>query len=416
MALFFKKNKRKESLKEDVTNLWTLIKTSGNKRFISDIYNEKTITPHEEMTECRRLYDTNGLVVSAVQTMRDFIIGDEIGVETEDNATKRFFDKFFIDSNFKHSLKIAIENMIITGNGYIELDNPASPTKFYPIMRSEFIWLDMDTKGNLIRYIQEIPGSQLGLKVKHFNIKYVYGTKRAVKGIEIPADKLIHLPYGLSRVEGYGRSPLASVISDGKILREIERALALVARYKAINKKILSFEDASDSKILAIQRYFSNLEDFENPIINEKVELADLTPQQVNLQSLTSYVDYLKRKITSALAPEFVIHGDAPNYATAQAQQRAFIIRINSIREMIEPTLTKILRRIAIKHKLDPLIKFKFGEFNFELREEKTKRILDMYNSGLITLNEARKELGLEQVEGADVFSWETKPSTNEEA
>jgi len=398
-------------LKEDATNLWTLTKSSGNKRFVSDVYSEKTLTPHEEMLECRRLYDTNGLVVSAVQTMRDFIIGDEISVETEDNATKKFFEKFFIDSNFKEALKVAIENMIITGNGYIEVDNPDYPSKFYPVTRSEFIWLDLDKNGNIIRYIQEIPGSQLGLKVKQFTLRYIYGTKRAVRGIEIPNTKLIHLPYGLSRVEGYGRSPLASVINDGKILREIERALALVARYKAINKKIITFEDATDSEVMMIKNYFSNLEDFENPIINKKVDLADLTPQQVNLQSLTSYVDYLKRKITSALAPEFVIHGDAPNYATAQAQQRAFIIRINSIREVIEPKLTKIIRKVAIKYKLDQLVQFKFGEFNFELREEKTKRILDMYNAGLITLNEARQELGLDKYEGGDIFSWETKPS-----
>jgi hypothetical protein len=41
---------------------------------IEDIYNERILTPHEEMKECRKIYLTNALAVTGVETATRVIL------------------------------------------------------------------------------------------------------------------------------------------------------------------------------------------------------------------------------------------------------------------------------------------------------------------------------------------------------
>lgn len=386
-------------------------KYSFNKKLIEDIYQEKILTPHEEMRECRILYLTNSLVVAGVEILKDVIIGDKLSVETKDRKTINFFEEFFENSGFLTALTEAVENFIIVGNGYIEkigsIANSNQILSFKALPLPELIWKDVEN-GKLKRYILEVPHTEVNVQgVSHHTITYL-GRKHYVRGIEISPDRLIHLRYGVGAYTEYGRSPIASSINDAKILREIERAYAVISRYKAVPRKIIRFTnddgtDISNEERLELENSLNNLEDFENPIINKKVETTDLSyaGKEVNLAPV---LDYLKTKQTLPLAPSFYILGQETNYAVAHDQKDLFLLRINHLRKMVANSINPILRQVALQNNLDPNIKLKFGDYSFDTEEDKVNRVIKKFQAGVISLEEARKELGYKKPKEEDTF------------
>ncbi len=422
--IFFRK---KEQLSTQ-GQIWLSRLISGkygfNKKLIEDIYQEKVLTPHEEMRECRNLYLTNSLIVTGVEVLKDVLIGDKLSVESNQKATVDFFEEFFENSGFIFALTEAVENFIIVGNGYIEklgsITNKNQILSFKALPLPELIWKDMKN-GKLQRYILEVPTPEQTEGVGWHTITYL-GRPQRIRGIEIQPNKLIHLKYGIGAFSEYGRSPLASSINDAKILREMERAYAIISRYKAVPRKVIRFlnEDGTDispEERLELENNLNNLEDFENPIVNKKVEIQDLSyaGKEINLAQV---MDYLKTKQTLPLAPSFYILGQETNYAVAHDQKDLFMLRVKHLRRMISNAINPILQQIALQNNLDPEVKLKFGEFSFDTEDDKVNRILRKFQSGVISLEEARKELGYKKPKEGDTFrnpsSLPFLPSENE--
>lgn len=392
-------------------------KYSLNKKLIQDIYEEKTLTPHQEMVECRRMYQTNSHIVTGVETLKEIIIGDKLSVETNNDQTREFFEQFFEDSGFMDAFHEAVENFIITGNGYMEkrgsVNNQNKIMAFSSVPMSELIYKDLQ-KGKLKRYILEYPYSSQQKDMNYFTINYL-GRHKSVRGREIPPSKLIHLKYGAGAYSEYGRSPLASSVNDGKVLREIEKSYALIARYKAIPKKIINLKNpdgtaVSDEDRTNFINNMSNLNDFENPITGKEVVMQDLSygGKEVNLQPI---IDYLKNKQSLPLAPSFYITGEETNYAVAHDQKNIFFLKVRYLRRLIKEAINPLLEQIARQNNLDPQVSLKFGEFSFEDEKEKENRVINKYKSGIISFEEAREELGLErEKEGENFLSSKEEP------
>jgi len=223
---------------------------------------------------------------------------------------------------------------------------------------------------------------------------------------------MVHIKLGNAAWGVYGRSDIAAVLDDLRILETIERSIAVISKYKAVPKKALMIEKRdgetplNEKELTMLANALKNQSDFENPILNRKLEALDLSSGGADIK-MDGYIDYLKRKITVSMAPEFLIHGQEVNRATSREQKQTYFLRIASKRAMIEPTLTKALMSYVIGLNNKLLIddfKFKFGEFDVVLPEEEEQRIQDRWQKGLITLKEARQLLGLEELEGTDYF------------
>jgi len=399
--------------------------------FLKDIYGDYILTPHEEMWECEKMSRENAFIQTAVEILKDILIGNELTVEAEDDDeyTKDFYDEWIQKSGYKLALAEAIENFIKLGNGYIEILpglKTGIPRKAIPIPRAWKIWIIPDEQGNL-HYYEEVPKTYRGKEAETVKVNYEgYGRYRTIRAVEYK-NPIQHFKWGISHIPHYGRSPLASAISDNKILREIERAMAVVARYKAIPRKLISINNAdgmgiSQKEIDNIIEYWNNLSDLENPVIGgKKIDLLDLSyaGQELNYDPMISY---LKKKITSVLAPQFYVHGDTTTYAVALEQKNLFYLTVMARRQMIEQPINDLFEEIRIKHNSlpvelrgkdwQPLKKawVKFGEFDFETKEEERAMALNLWNSGLITLDEARQKFELPPIgdeQGGNAFKWD---------
>ena len=410
--IFRNKSSKESNLHDKVTSqVWGAL----DSKFARDIFTRKRRTIHEEMELCKEAYRENSLVHTSVETMTDLIKGDGFFIDTKNELLKRQLEnKGFLQSGYSEAADVAVREAVITGNGYIEAirDEKGNIRKFLPFVNSEDIFIDYNYEsGKITRYVQRTYLQPTQAKKKPVSIRTPYGIETVIGNIISP-ENIIHIKLGNAAWGVYGRSDIVSILDDLRILETIERSIAVIAKYKAIPKKALMIEKRegetplNEKELIMLAEFLRNQSDYENPILNRKLEALDLSSGGSEIR-MEGYIDYLKRKITISMAPEFLIHGQEVNRATSREQKQTYFLRIASKRAMIEPTLTKALISYVMGLNNKLLIgefKFKFGEFDVILPEEKEQRVQERWQKGLITLKEARQLLGLEELEGTDYF------------
>ena len=381
------------------------LKMSG---FLFDIYNEKRQDPHEEMRMCEVAYRKNSYVVSGVELFAQAILGEQITVKNNNPDLPEEYTRY-VEQNvipkLKNPLKEVIEETIKTGNGYLYLTQPPEKNqvpKVTSLSRSYDVYVDYDKSLTPTRYIYHVPDNKQDYE--SHTISY-FNTQKTIRGMELEKDRVIHFKYGKSHIPVYGRSNLASSVDDVNIAYNLEKNLSIIARNKGINRKIITINDSEgdyipEEEMSTIQREYNRLDESQNFLLsNYEVDVKDLNYAGTHYEPQKD-LEYLKRKITMMLGPSFYFHGDSTNYSVADDQKDMFRLSVLNFRDMIKPKLNELIRRCVRKqfgvtrslHELS----IDFGEYTFTSEENKREGVIKQFRAGLITLNEAREELGLE--------------------
>lgn len=382
----------------------------ANPSSTKDIYREKILTPHDEMRMCRRMYNTNAHIATGVETMIRLILGDKLDVDSEDTKTQKFFqEEIFDKTQFIPALLEAVEGYAF-GNGYMEIQESAllkgRIVNFNPINQPENVFIDK-VQGKIKQYIWQLPTTTDNKNAATYTITYC-GRPMSIHGISISPSNIIHLKYGTGAYSEYGRSPLASSVNDTRILEEVERAYAVIARAKAIPKKAFRFtdyagNDISDTERAKMIRFMQETPDSENYIFNKKVEIQDIGYGGRDIR-MDNIVEHLKTKMTSPLCPSYYIHGDTTTYAVSDSQEAGLFLKVNSCRDEIARVINPLLQQIALQNGHDETVRLKFGSYAFESSAKKREAALREFLAGAITLNELREESGREKLKDGDRF------------
>jgi SPP1 gp7 family putative phage head morphogenesis protein len=368
----------------------------------------------------------NSLVRAALNQVAKFITGNEIKVVSEDERTAEFLQKYLDDRGFEYQQLDCILKTLITGNGYMEIDyslETGLPDRFYSIADPSRIYINFDKYGNpksdQEAYLQRVDPIYNEPDARWYELSYHIGYsyhKIRIKAIPVPWMKLVHFKLNQSINGVYGRSDLASIINDTEMLEEMERALAMIAKYRAVPKKIISFGDkdfpTNAEEIDSLAAYLENLAMEENAIVNKPYKMEDLSfsGKEINLDYALRHT---KRKIIAGIAPEFLVGlTEDVNRATAKEQLVAFIMSVMSDRKVFTSQIERfILKPVIEKYGLAKDAHIEFGKLDFEDVGSKANRISQMWTTNQITLNEARKELDMSEVEGGNIYygQWQAK-------
>lgn len=416
--------------------------------FMADIYNDEILTPHNEMLTCTEMRLTNTFIEGGGEILKNLLIGTELTIECEDDLTREWLEKWIERTGLWTALEEAIENYIFLGNGYIERRRELKTGMmvngcYEPVPRAERIWkmpsllngAGIEDGGKHWRYYEEVPKHSHNTKMKKDTLRgsnkplnvtlyyEPYDTRYTKMAYDLGVDRLIHFPWGIGPVAHYGRSPLACAVSDYKIMREIERSIAVIARHKAIPKKILELCDWNEEPLSPerkdeVVKYLNNLSDMENPVANGvKINPIDLSYGGAEVSFVQIY-DAIKQKLTAMLVPSFYLHGGVTNYAVALEQKMLFQSRIESKRKLLLSILNKELRMVIVEfNSLPPEdrgddeknlvlkgpVSFKFGDYDIDTKAENRLFALNEWREGVITLGELRDKLGEEPLEDEDL-------------
>lgn len=421
---------KQENMQKQVDELINGFEYFGMKRKLAkNIFNQKPLKTHEEKYRCKKAYNDNSYIQTGVNYLLNVVLGENPCIDSHSNILKKYAKKWGKYSNATKAIKQALRQAIITGDGYVKkIRGNKGSIKYKNIQQSEDMYIDMDYEtGRVKRYIQRVYYSQAKEKdidIKTFKIRTPHGREH-IKGVEYAPSKIKHFQFQEGNWSIYGRSPIASVLNDIMVLDRMERSLAVISMNKAIPKKLImpSDDNMNTQQIKKVINTLKKAKDFEDPVIGKKMTSIDITgTNSINLQP---YLDYFKRKISSCLSPEFIIHGELVNRNTSVEQKQLFYLAVGQIRdefiddinEMINEGLNANLN--ALEDKIDiPRDEFwySFGEYDIELREEKNKRILNEWQTGLIKLNEYREQMGYEQDEAlGDFYKYELTGTAGQE-
>ncbi len=397
----------------------------------TDIYRQRTMTPHQMMEEINIAYNTNPIFRSAVDTCADFIYGGDITFKSDDKYTEERGNAFIKETKMNRWILQVIRETIKSGNGWVEMDfNPVTglPIKFYPQADSSRWYINCDSHGDPLkkkRIVQDefgnwdqVPVDNLdeyyiqriapGIKYKHakwFNLSYYLDQKFRqfrIYGIPINMDKMIHFKLNIGVTGVYGQSYLASAINDNLILQELERSIAILAKYKAVPRKIIQYGDkdnpATGEELDDFIIYLESLQRDEDPLVNKPIKMDDLSfaGQDINLEYM---LNHIRKKLIAGVVPEFLTgFGADVNRATAQIELISYILSIYSKRKAFLDTLEETIMIPWLEREGLESGHLEFNELDFETKEEKTGRVMQLWSSNLRTLNDCLDELGYTQI------------------
>ena len=200
----------------------------------------------------------------------------------------------------------------------------------------------------------------------------------------------------------YGRSFLMSVIDDTDIIKEIVKNWSIIARYRALNAKIISVGDAENpatvEDIETLRSDFDAKRDSEHIILNKPHEINSLS-NVGEYDDMSAPVDWLRRDVTSGLVPNYLTPWNSDiNRATSEEVRVVFEYRLESMREELVAFLDKAIID-ELRKEYTWLAKdatFKFGEIDFDSKSEKLQFAGDLFDRNIITVNEYRELVGLE--------------------
>lgn len=397
--------------------------------FLRDIFQEEKLTPHKEFERVREMRQQNAFVETAVATVRDLIMGKHQRVVSEDEDTQEFFnEQWDARQSMIEAMRNSIDDFVAYFNGYAEIIGPRTdPDGFKAFTRPERMWIVNDDDGRTRGYVQEVPKRFIGANSDLDWIKVGYGrsnklNQQSIRGVMFEEDEVIHMKGSPGPIEDYGRSRLASAISDHKILKEIERSMAIFARFKSVPKKAIGITDSdgqplSQKEFDKLVRDWNRTGDFENFLTNGRqfdINDMDYADAQARFEPM---VNYLKRKITSVLGPEFYFHGETTTHAVSHSQQATFFLQVQGWRDQILKPWNRVLQEVAEARGLASDVHWEFGPFDFETDSMKREKALKAWNGGLITNNEARQLAGLDPAADeniGDAYKWEVddRPAT----
>lgn len=373
----------------------------GSFAFKYDIYGDTKLTPHEEMKAIINAYYYNSLINASINTLNKFMIKDGLTVEANDEIVQASIENFIRQSRIDEDLSIATNNFLLTGNTYYEIIGG----KFFVVPDSSRVYIDFDENLNPIKYIWELPRNAGVEGAKQYQISY-YGKnnwgKYPVYGVELK--NVLHIKTGFNKIPIYGRSFIASTLNDVSILYEIEKSIGILAKNRAVPKILFILKNASEMKVTQVADYLNSLNDDENAVLSlgEDFEMKDFSfsGKDINMDYM---INHIRRKIISGLAPEFLLGlGSEVNRATAKEELTAFILRVSSLRsEFLKPIKSYIAKQLNIS---EGAFDLKFGNFEFKDEAQEKAYYLNLYNSGVITKNELREQLGFVNVPEGDEF------------
>lgn len=399
-----------------------------NYKYAQDVFTEKTYTLHEEKAKCKKAYKDNSYIQMGVNYLLNIIMGDDPKIVSKNESLTLYAARWMFFSGYLKEVKAAIKEAIITGDGYVQkIKGDKGSFKYINIDNSEDMYIEFDYKNNRVkRYIQRVYYTEANAKKINLDT-FTISTPRGVEtinGIEYNPDEIIHFKF-MDNIWGvYGRSPIASVLNDVRIIDQMERALSVIARYKAIPKKIIMPDTTSEDEVLGdkevakIKNVLTNLVDFESPVIGTKLTAINLTDGGQSFD-MKPYLDYFKQKISVILTPQFIANGEIVNRATSQEEKQIYFLSISGIRKEFLPTIEetsregivaslKVLEEEGVKTPKARFV-FVFGRYDVELRVEKTERMQKEWNDGMITLDEYRIENDyISDDEFGTLYKWET--------
>ena len=383
---------------------------------------ENLRTPHWTMKQVLDMLEDRPSVMSGLRQIMLFTFSD-IRFTSSDQKSAEFANQWLDQRGF---LKDEMMNDGLlhygVGTSYIEpiyKDVAGGDGKvldaFFHVPDPSMIYRNLDAdEGDEDYWIMEVP-----YRVREFDgrepdkhyISYIRGDRLWqdwIWGIGYPKEKFIQRQHGWSRTPHYGWGVLCSAVDNEEVIQEIVKNWSLMAKYRSIGKKIISFLDSDGESVTPeelqnVKEDFANLGEEESMITNKQFEAEDLNFTQDN--NMQQEIDWLRKENMSTLVPNYMTaFASEATRATAKEAKVPFSLKLKSLQKENENFYTDLICG-SLKQEYDFLaddLSMEFGKPELYSKKDLANLMQRAFSNNVATMNEYRESIGLEPVKGGD--------------
>lgn len=383
---------------------------------------ESLKTPHFRMNKSLEMIEDNPSVFSGLTQLARFVVS-QISFKSQDDFTMEYYNQWL-------QLRPGIDEEIFQfvflglgcGNSYLEplytkdgkLDN------LFHVPDPSIIYYNLQARHDDEYWLMQMPSNIVnfkGMVVNQYPVYYMRGDAfwpNRIWAIPFNKKKYLAKKFTWGRDGLYGIGLLGSAVDNEDIRREIIKNWALIAKYQALGKKMISILDDSGksvgpNEIEKIATDFSMLGEEEHLFINRKMEQNEINFSGNNM--MNSELDFLRKDAGSALVPNYMTaFSQDSSYATAEAAKVPFSVMLKAVQKnvklFIEQEVVPKIKGNNAKLKED--VEVDLGQPELYSRRDLFDMMSQLYNMRAATFNELREAAGLTSVERGD--TWGEQP------
>jgi len=292
-----------------------------------------------DFEEIENVYKRVGLINGAVNKITDSIMGD-FTITIENEKSQEILDNFIHDSNFTTVLRSWINEGVLKGNGFMELDLENSKAR---VMNASHMYVMRNKKGKVLKYNQ-YTGNAKNFTVQKDKRKVVEFAENKIA--HLPLNKVPNDPYGI----GYTWPTLVAVnhytSSELDLHKLMTRKAGAPIHVQCGVKGEATDPSAIDDFKTKLQ-YMTNSTEWVSDA-NVEMKTIDFAGVGDNLMSLA---DHDIEQIAFGMQIPLVMMGKAnvPE-GLAKVQENTFKKFIDSVRTIIEDVIEeKVLRPLLVE-------------------------------------------------------------------
>ena len=379
---------------------------------------------HEyDLFEYSRIIDTEAMVAKAFERKRSLIFKNGYFFESDSKENIEYIEsrireiEYTTGKTFRSFIEEMAYNLVMFHNAYIALirDEKHSTGEVHEDGNKELEpiagWFNLPTE-SIQRKIK--PNGDISMYRQYID---------ANNFVLFRPDKIRHLKYNARGGFTIGAPPLEAVKDDILALRRIEESVETLI-YKGLfpmihvkvgteNRPATIMRDGTD-EVQAMNRIMQELDDYGGVTTNERVEIKAIGAESLALR-VEAYLEYFKDRVMLGLGVSDIDMGvgDSSGKATGQIISQTLKEAVINMQDAIADFITNSLftpllvesgrYKASYEIKCNEMVKFKFNHVDQEAQIKIESHILNLYNSGLISLNEARKEMGYKEMSDKEI-------------
>lgn len=389
----------------------------GSRRYYRN--DESGYKGHEyDLFEYSRIIDTEAIVARAFERKRALIFKNGYFFKSNNDANIKYIKQrlreieYVSGVTFKSFVEELTNNLIMFHNAYVVLVRDKDKSN------GKTVFID----GNEVEPIAgwfNLPTESMQRKIKPNGEISVYRQYIDSNNFRVfKPEKIAHLTYNKRTGFTMGTPPLESVKDDIMALRRIEESVETLI-YKSLfplihvkvgtESKPATILSNGEDEVASMTSVMSDLDDYGGVTTNERVEIKAIGAESLALR-VESYLEYFKDRVMLGLGVSDLDMGigDSSGKATGQIVSQTLKEAVINMQHVIADFIThRFFKPLLVESGMysaeyeisdEDLVSFEFNNVDQDSQIKSESHILNMFNSGLLTFNEARKENGYREL------------------
>ncbi|MGD0405141.1 MAG: phage portal protein [Candidatus Bathyarchaeia archaeon] len=342
-------------------------------------------TPIEDLPKYKDLYTFTPYIKAAIDVTINLAISNGFELDGGDDAVREWLTDWLDEQNILHTLRIVATDMLVFGNAFTEIckDETTGAVTWLKPLDPVHMRVRRNEYGDIFGYIQLL----------------------TFPPVVFTAQDMVHFRWGAKSwwyEFSYGTSLLRPLLKIQALIDQLEDDMAVIVHTYSKPMLVVKAGTAerpfSDAQLQSLMEAFRDRKPATDVFVRGDVTV-DVVPSMTKDVNIQWWLDYLykQREAVTGVPKIFLGESEGSNRATAEVVMQEYVTRLRMLQEIISDVLETVLFKQLIEHEFGEGVevpKVKWSPIWEPTLQEKAKYISDLVQNGIVTVGEARMELG----------------------